>query len=45
MKSLLSTLFLNLGMHKKSAHVDQVLSQSEEKTSVDAATPTCLPTV
>ena len=45
MKSLLSTLFLNVGMAKKAARLDPVLPKSEAKQAVNASAPTSVPCV
>ena len=45
MKSLLSTLFLNVGMAKRSARLDPVLPKSEAKQAVNASGPTTVPCV
>ena len=45
MKSLISTLLLNLGLGEKSASLDEVSQHSELKDEVNASTPSCMPTV
>ncbi|MDQ8196207.1 hypothetical protein QEH59_17365 [Coraliomargarita sp. SDUM461004] len=45
MKSLLSTLCLNLGLSKLATRIDSAVNRSVEQKSVNAAMPTCLPTV
>lgn len=45
MKSLISTLLLNLGLGEKSASLGEVSQHSELKDEVNASVPSCMPTV
>ena len=45
MKSILTTVLINLGFAGAAGANDPVVKQAREKTAVDAAIPTCNPTV
>lgn len=45
MKSIISTILLNLKLNQKSSDFDLTVTSAEKKEMVDASGPTCLPTL